>query len=181
MAGDLHNAYNTAAANANALGKSSVNVALAGDAWITAMNTGIAVMNPFLPGALSGPQIDLWDSNALDACCTTPIGYHPSLYGAYLNALVLFETITGVDPRTLDSEFNTGNPLYLSSAAFALGISPTLASELEIIAALTVAAGGPVPEPSTLALLCWAIPAIALAGLRRRVASKNKKRPVARV
>ena len=169
MAGDLHNAYNTAAVNANALGHSSVDVALAGDAWITAMNQGVAVMNPFLPGAPFGTQVDLWDSNALDACCTTPIGYHPSLYGAYLNALALFETITGIDPRTLGDETDPNNLLYQTSAAFSLGISPTIAAELESTAALTVAAGRPVPEPATLVLLLTGLGMLG-SSVRRRVA-----------
>ena len=169
MAADLHDAYITAAANANALGKSFVDVALAGDAWITAMNKGIAVMNPYLPGALSGTQIGLWDSNALDACCTTPIGYHPSLYGAYLNALVLFETITGVDPRTLGDEINPNSPFYQTSAAFSLGISPDIAAGLETVAALTVAAGAPVPEPTTLVMLLTGLGILAFV-VRRRLA-----------
>jgi PEP-CTERM motif len=133
------------------------------------MNQGVAVMNPFLPGALFGTQVDLWDSNALDACCTTPIGYHPSLYGAYLNALVLFETITGVDPRTLGDETDPNNLLYQTSAAFSLGISPTIAAELESIAALTVAAGRPVPEPATLVLLLTGLGMLG-SSVRRRVA-----------
>ena len=54
------------------------------------MNDRIAVTDPYLLGALSGSEVDLWNSNALDACCTTPIGYHPSVYGSYLNALMLF-------------------------------------------------------------------------------------------
>src|SRR4029077_4388317 len=129
---------------ANALGHSSVDVALAGDAWITAMNLGIAVTNPYPAGALSGPAIDLWDSNALDACCTTPIGYHPSVYGSYLNALELFEEITGLDPR-----FGAGE-----LAAADLGIDPAIAVGLQNAAYLTEQAGGAtVPEPATLALL----------------------------
>jgi PEP-CTERM motif len=144
MAQDLHNSYEAAASNANALGHSSVDVALAGDAWVTAMNLGLAVTNPYLPGALSGTAVDLWDSNALDACCTTPIGYHPSVYGSYLNALILFEQITGLDPRFGAHE----------RAAVDLGIDPSLAVNLQNAAYLTEQAGGfSVPEPATLTLL----------------------------
>jgi len=87
--------------------------------------------------------VDLWDSNPLTACCTTPIGYHPSAYGAYLNALSIFYKITGIDPVTLDAEANPNNPLFLQSAANALGISANDAQLLAIAAADTVRAGGP--------------------------------------
>jgi hypothetical protein len=91
MASDLHNAYTAEAAAFNAANptKSHVSVALAGDAWVTAINQGIAQLNPFLATQPAG-QIDLWDSDPLLACCTVPIGYHPSQYGDYLNGLVLF-------------------------------------------------------------------------------------------
>lgn len=160
MAQDLHNAYETAAANANALGHSSVDVALAGDAWITAMNDGIAVTDPYLPGALSGAELDLWDSNALDACCTTPIGYHPSVYGSYLDALMLFEQITGLDPRFGAAE----------QAAADLGIDPATAVRLQFTAYVTERNGGPatVPEPSTLSLVGLAATLTALTRRRRR-------------
>ena len=154
MASDLHNAYAGEASswNGNNPTGSKMNAALAGDAWITAMNIGLAVKDPYLysdvPGNTIPPNmIDLWDNNPLDACCLVPTGYHPSNYGSYLNALVLFEEITGVDPRTLG-----GN----DQAAAALGISNPDALLLEDVAYFTVTADGPVsaiPEPSTLAMV----------------------------
>ena len=167
MANDLHNAYLTAAANANALGHSRVDVTLAGDSWITAMNAGIAVTNPYPVGALSGKAIDLWDSNALDACCTTPIGYHPSVYGSYLSALMLFAQITDVDPRTLG---------FADQAAADLGIAPDIAVALQNAAYYTELAGGPVaavPEPSTAALSLFGLTAVLVAARRRRGAGRD--------
>ena len=145
MASDLHNAYTNAANTYDAANptKSHVGVALSGDAWASAINLGMAVQNPYLANNPAN-QVNLWDSNPLTACCTTPIGYHPSAYGAYLDALTLFYKITGVDPATLDAESNANNPLFLSSAAHALGISATDAQLLAIAAADTVRAGGPV-------------------------------------
>lgn len=154
MASDLHNAYEKAASDymaSNPTG-STVNVALAGDAWVSAIDNGIAVQDPYLSNNPPG-EVDLWDSNALDACCTTPIGYHPSLYGAYLSALVLFDEITGVSPDSLLPEFDPTNPDYNDSAAYALGISPDVARELAMIAAETVRVGHAIPEPGSLFLL----------------------------
>ncbi|MDQ2804297.1 MAG: PEP-CTERM sorting domain-containing protein, partial [Pseudomonadota bacterium] len=177
MAKDLHNAYEAAANAYDAANpdKSHVDVALAGDAWITAMNEALAVRDPYLVNLPPG-EIDLWDSDVLDACCTTPIGYHPSVYGSYLNSLVLFDQITGVNPDTLDAEFDPANPAYLDSASHALGIAPDLARLLATAAAETVEAGNPVPEPSTLALFASAA-MIGAAAVRRRRGAKSDAAP----
>jgi hypothetical protein len=148
MASDLHNAYTGEASaynGANPTG-SHVNVALGGDAWVSAVNLGIAVENPYLPHH-PRQQVDLWDSNPLTACCTTPIGYHPSSYGVYLDALVIFYKITGVDPDTLRAELDEHDRLFRSSAAHALGISARDARLLAFAARETVDAGMPICRP----------------------------------
>ena len=148
MASDLHNAYTGAASAYNAANPtgSHVDVALGGDAWVSAINLGIAVENPYLPRH-PHQQVDLWDSNPLTACCTTPIGYHPSSYGVYLGALVIFYKITSIDPRTLRAEMDEHSPLFRSSAAHALGISARDARLLAIAARETVQAGMPICRP----------------------------------
>jgi hypothetical protein len=169
MASDLHNAYAGEASSWNSKNPtgSQMNAALAGDAWITAMNIGLAVKDPYLYSGVPGNtipsnMIDLWDNNPLDACCLVPTGYHPSNYGSYLNALVLFEEITGVDPRTLG-----GN----DQAAADLGISNADALLLEDVAYFTVTAGGPVsaiPEPSTWAMMILGFAGVGFMAYRRR-------------
>ena len=145
MAIDLHNAYEQSATDymaSNPTG-SKVDVALAGDAWVSAINTHVAVRDPYLANNPTF-EVDLWDSNPLDACCTTPIGYHPSNYGAYLSALVLFFETTQVSPEALLAEFDPADPRHHESAADALGISPDIAWKLAFAASETVRLGHPI-------------------------------------
>ena len=171
MALDLHNAYFNEAAAFNAANPtgSNVGVANAGDAWVTAMNLGFAQQNPYLINEPGG-QVDLWDSDPLLACCTTPVGYHPSVYGDYLNALVLFGQITGLNPELLLAEFDPANT---NSAAFALGISPLIAAELAFAAEQTLVARAAVPEPEV--LLLFAVGLCAFVPLRRRSSTKASR------
>jgi hypothetical protein len=67
------------------------------------------VTSPNLLASESAGQVDLWDRNPLLACRTVPIGYHPSQYGDFLDALVLFGQITGVNRETLVAEPETND------------------------------------------------------------------------
>lgn len=146
IANDLHTAYAAVAAQNPGIS----GVAYAGDAWIRAIQAGVAQRNPYLDAEPAG-QVNLWDGPAdlAAACCTTPIGYHPSKYGAYLNAVTLFDTITGLNA----SRFGAGE-----QAAMALGIDGATAQALQ-----AVAEQASVPEPGSLALL-----AIGLVGIAAR-------------
>jgi hypothetical protein len=89
-----------------------------GDAWLRAIRAGAAEPNPYAPEA---GKLDLWNVD----------NYHPSRWGAYLNACVFFERLTTRDARTLGP--NEG-------AAADLGISPVQAQTLQRIAHETVGA-----------------------------------------
>ena len=88
-------------------------VAAAGDAWMAAIHSGIALANP---AHAEAGQVNLWGADS----------YHPSVYGAYLNALVLVKQLTGKDPRALGAK---------EQAASDLGIAPDVAATLQRLAA----------------------------------------------
>ena len=84
-----------------------------GAAWTRAIQTGFADANPY--DGIDGGKVDLW----------APDGYHASVYGYYLEALMDFGAITGTDPRALGAG---------ETAAQALGITPAQAAALQTIA-----------------------------------------------
>jgi hypothetical protein len=89
-----------------------------GQAWNRAIAEGVAAPNPY---QRVGPdQINLWAAD----------GYHASVYGYYLEALVIFGSVTGHDPRSLGGK---------EQAAAQLGISPATALALQRIAFETLA------------------------------------------
>ncbi|MBO2009459.1 hypothetical protein [Hymenobacter negativus] len=78
-------------------------VAPVGDAWLRAVQSGVAMPNPYAPET---GKIDLWGADH----------YHPSNWGAYLTACVLFGEITGCDPRTLGATEQAATALCIASA-----------------------------------------------------------------
>ena len=99
MANDVRKAYDAAAAN-------TPNVAAVipvGEAWTRAMQQGIADENPY--DGIAFGQLDLW----------THDHYHASAHGSYLEALVVFGTVTQHDPRSLGAGECAGFELGFNS------------------------------------------------------------------
>jgi hypothetical protein len=78
-----------------------------GEAWTRAMQTGVADANPY--DGIDAGKVDLW----------TYDNYHASTYGYYLEALVVFGSITLRDPRSLGETECSGFELGLSRAQIA--------------------------------------------------------------
>jgi hypothetical protein len=137
----LHNAYYTAAAqNANINGVIPV-----GDAWLLAVTSGVADRNPY--DGIDPGKVDLWGSDH----------YHQSAFGSYLEALVLFGQITGLDPRSLGAGETAATTLGLSSA-LALTAQDLAYQQLQISA---------VPEPQSYAMLMSGVGVVAFLARRR--------------
>jgi hypothetical protein len=108
MARDVRAAYDKAAA-ASAV-KAVIPV---GEAWTRAIQTGIADPNPY--DGIEAGKLNLWTFD----------NYHASTYGYYLEALVIFGSVTGRDPRSLGQN---------ECSAFELGLSRADAKALQQVA-----------------------------------------------
>ena len=105
MAHDVRAAYDMAAVNANAEAVIPV-----GEAWLRAIDAGVADANPY--DGIEPGMLDLWSYDH----------YHASIYGYYLEALVVFAALTGRDPRSLGET---------ECSAFELGLSRPQVSALQ--------------------------------------------------
>jgi hypothetical protein len=73
-----------------------------GEAFNRAMRTGVADTNPY--DGIDAGKVDLWTADH----------YHASTYGYYLEALVVFGNVTGVDPVALGRGECSGLELGMS-------------------------------------------------------------------
>jgi VCBS repeat-containing protein len=106
MTTDLQNAYaNLAAVNPDFKG-----VAPVGTAFMTAVQNGLSIRDPYTETGgttvANGGKINLWHDDNL----------HASKYGSYLSGLVLFETLTGLDARSLGAGDKVASDLGIDAA-----------------------------------------------------------------
>jgi len=85
-----------------------------GEAWNRAIARGLAVANPYR--GIAAGQVNLWGEDA----------YHGSVHGYYLEALTIFGSVTGRDPRSLGAG---------DAVAREIGIDTKTAAALQDIAA----------------------------------------------
>ena len=130
MARDVRAAYDKAAAGAPGV-KAVIPV---GEAWTRAMQAGVADPNPY--DGIEAGKVDLW----------TYDHYHASTHGYYLEALVVFGTLTGRDPRSLGdtecSAYELGLPRAEVKALQQIAFDQ-LGTAVTPGAAVTPAAGNP--------------------------------------
>jgi hypothetical protein len=109
MTRDVRSAYDQAAANSPHIR----GVIPVGESWLRAMKSGVADPNPY--DGIEFGKVSLW----------TYDHYHGSTYGYYLEALMIFGDLTGLDPRSLGKG---------ERAAFELGLSGDQAVALQRVA-----------------------------------------------
>lgn len=109
MTRDVRSAYDQAAASSPHIR----GVIPVGESWVRAMRAGVADPNPY--DGIEFGKVSLW----------THDHYHGSTYGYYLEALMIFGDLTGLDPRSLGKG---------ERAAFELGLSANQAVALQQVA-----------------------------------------------
>lgn len=125
MSNDVRAAYDKAAAGSPIV-KGVIPV---GEAWSRAIRTGFADANPY--DGVDAGKVNLWNRD----------NYHASIYGYYLEALTVFGSITGRDPRSLGPN---------ECAGVDLGVTPAQIGALEKIAFDQLSAAGAVMAPLAL-------------------------------
>ena len=118
MAKDVREGYDKAAASTSLI----KGVLPVGQAWTRAIQSGVADANPY--DGVDADKVNLWSYD----------NYHASTYGYDLEALVVFGSITGRDPRSLGENECSG---------FELGLSPKQVAALQRVAYDELAAAGP--------------------------------------
>jgi hypothetical protein len=108
MTKDVRKAYDQAAQ-----GAAIKTVIPVGESWLRAIQAGVADPNPY--DGIDAGKLNLWTYDS----------YHASTHGYYLQALVIFGSLTGRDPRSLgDSE----------CSAYELGMSRDETHKLQQVA-----------------------------------------------
>jgi len=97
MGKDVRAAYDRAAKNAGIR-----TVIPVGESWLRAMQTGVADSNPY--DGIEAGKLNLWTYDS----------YHASTHGYYLQALMIFGSLTGKDPRSLGDSECSANELGMS-------------------------------------------------------------------
>jgi hypothetical protein len=122
---NLTNSYHDAYAAAASQDGHIAGIAPVGDAFALAWTLGVANPDPYGGSAPGVPLSFGYQAGSEPKTTDNPTDpgfHHPSIYGAYLSGLVLFQEITGHDVRSLgDAE----------SAAASLGIPATVAVQLQ--------------------------------------------------
>ena len=105
-----------------------------GEAWTRAIQAGIADANPY--DGIDAGKVDQWTADH----------YHASAHGYYLEALVVFGSLTGRDPRSLGdadcSAFELGLPRAEVKALQQVAFDQ-LGSAVKAAPSATAAAGNP--------------------------------------
>ena len=158
MTTDLHAAF---AAKATSNPKFA-GVIPVGDAFQRAVDLGLALGSGFYKadGTYSTPlpsdAMNLWWIDYL----------HASKYGSYLDALVQFGAITGLDPKSLGAN---------EIAARDLGIGTADALALQRVASLQLGFANSVPEPGSWALVALSLLLCGLSSRSNKLSSLGRK------